>query len=353
MTAPTFLVSSAGRRGELIAILRDVVDTRGGDGAVLTADMSQLVPAAYLGDRHLLVPPCTAAGFVDAMLELCERHGVSDLVPTIDTELPVYAGARDRFVDVGVRVWVSSPEAVEICLDKRRTHHHLSNVGIPVPRQWGPHELDDIPQSAYPLILKPSRGSASVGVRRIEARADGAGVVGEDDVLEQLATGDEHTIDVLVDRAGRVRGSVIRRRLETRAGEVSKGITVDDPRLHRLAAAAVASLPGAYGVLNVQVFADAAGGPAVVTEINARVGGGFPLAWAAGSRMPLWLVQESAGEDPTAELSAQPGVVMLRYDSSVFLTDDVGELGLGRPAGVGEPLSRFAISPSEVVARLR
>jgi len=72
-------------------------------------------------------------------------------------------------------------------------------------------------------------------------------------------------------------------------------------------------------VLNVQIFQDAKTGELNVIEINARFGGGFPLSWAAGSLMPLWLVQELAGETPTASLDWRDQQLMLRYDAAVHL----------------------------------
>ncbi|MFT3873074.1 MAG: ATP-grasp domain-containing protein [Nocardioides sp.] len=77
------------------------------------------------------------------------------------------------------------------------------------------------------------------------------------------------------------------------------------------------SLPGAFGVLNVQIFKDDSGRCRII-EVNARFGGGFPLTWASGCQMPLWLVQECAGEEPSAPLTTRGGLVMLRYDSSIF-----------------------------------
>ena len=66
------------------------------------------------------------------------------------------------------------------------------------------------------------------------------------------------------------------------------GVTVRDEVLMALALDVVSALPGARGVLNVQVFSDADRGFQQVIEINARFGGGFPLSWAAGALMPVW-----------------------------------------------------------------
>ena len=57
-----------------------------------------------------------------------------------------------------------------------------------------------------------------------------------------------------------------------------------------------------------------------VIEVNARFGGGFPLAREAGADFPRWLVEEVAGLPSTArEDGWQDGLVMLRYDAAVFV----------------------------------
>jgi carbamoyl-phosphate synthase large subunit len=131
---------------------------------------------------------------------------------------------------------------------------------------------------------------------------------------------------VLADRDGRCVCAVPRRRIEVRAGEVSKGVTVRSPRLQDLAARICAALPGAFGTITIQVFVD--GEPddpdadLAVIEINARYGGGFPLALEAGAEFPRWQLEELLGLPSTAQADRwRDGLVMLRYDAAVFVDE--------------------------------
>ena len=81
-------------------------------------------------------------------------------------------------------------------------------------------------------------------------------------------------------------------RRELRGGEVSKGITVRRQDMTDAARAIATALPGAVGALCFQAFATQDG--PVVFEINARFGGGFPLAHQAGGRFTRWLMLVSA-----------------------------------------------------------
>jgi len=321
----TVLVSSAGRRVELLRGFRDALAAAGLAGRVLAADRSWYSSAFHEADEGLLVPSCDEDAFVPAVLDLCEKHAVDLIVPTIDPELPVYAAARERFAGAGVTVAVSGPEAVTIAADKVRTHAWLVETGLPTVRQAGVDVVRaDPPGWPFPLVVKPRFGSAGIGVAVVHdaAELDVAARAGEV-VVQEVARGREHTIDLLVDRAGRCVSAVPRRRLEVRAGEVSKAVTVRSSALEDVAARVAERLPGAYGPLTVQVFSDEDGGLAVI-EVNARFGGGFPLAREAGADHPRWLVEEVAGLTSTADRGAwRPGLVMLRYDAAVFV--DEGE----------------------------
>jgi carbamoyl-phosphate synthase large subunit len=253
------------------------------------------------------------------MLSVCARRGVTHLVPTIDTELLMLAEQRDRFASAGVDVWVSDPKTITIAQSKRLTNRWLKERGFPTVDQL---DLSSLPVGWDPpaeLIAKPAGGSSSIGLRRVSSAHDVARLdSGLDYVLETIAHGEEFTVDVMVDREGRCRAAVPRQRLETRAGEVSKGRTATDPHLAGLAAAIAEALPGAYGVLNIQIFRTTDGRLTVI-EINARLGGGFPLTWHAGCQMPLWLVQSGQGLTPSASLGWRGDQVMLRYDRGVYL----------------------------------
>lgn len=316
------LLSSAGRRYALLQIFRRTLADLGFAGEVMAADMSRLSAAFQAADRSFLVPRCTSAEFVPAVLELCRTNEISLVVPTIDTELPVYAAQRDTFARVGTTVAVSSPEAVAIGADKGRTHAWLTGNGFPTVRQAAVQDILAAPGSwNYPFVVKPAGGSSSIGFAIVRDRtqleaATGGGAF----VAQTIAPGVEHTVDVLADRSGRCRCAVPRRRFEVRAGEVSKGMTVRSPALEGLAARICDALPGAYGCLNIQIFQDESTGEMNVIEINPRFGGGFPLAWEAGARFPRWLIEDVLGLPSTATaIGWKDRLVMLRYDDAVFV----------------------------------
>jgi carbamoyl-phosphate synthase large subunit len=61
-------------------------------------------------------------------------------------------------------------------------------------------------------------------------------------------------------------------------------------------------------------------GSAYVHEINARFGGGYPLADHAGASFARWLLEEATegGRTVSAADDWREGVVMIRYDEAVY-----------------------------------
>jgi len=318
------LISSAGRRVGLLACIRDSIASHQSDRSIFTIDSGSSAPATFFSNETSRVPRCTDPDFVDSVLRLCKTYEIDLLIPTIDTELPVYAGAAGSFAELGVTVCISSPSTVEICGNKRRSYEWLLANGFPAVRQTDLRSalLDPI-SWALPLIAKPYAGSASIGVRRIETPLELQALAEKSDgfIVQEIAAGREFTINAYVNRSGECICAIPHWRMEVRAGEVSKGITVKDRRLMDLARGVAEALPGAYGPLNIQCFMDESGVIRVI-EINARFGGGYPLAHRAGGRFTDWLLDELEGRRPSYYDGWMDDLAMLRYDEAIFVPGD-------------------------------
>lgn len=334
----TVLVSSAGRRVELLRGFRRAVAAVGAaPGRVLATDCSWYSSAFHDADEAFLVPRLDDPEFAPRMLELCLKHDVDLVVPTIDTEMAAWVAHREQFAEIGTTISLSHGDVVAISADKQLTNDWLTANGFPTVRQATAEAvLADPGEWAFPVMAKPRFGSAGLGVGVVRDLDELAVVAGRghqmgEIVVQTLAPGVEHTVDILIDEGGRCRCAVPRRRLEVRAGEVSKAVTLRSPVLADLAARIGEALPGAYGVLNVQVFldGDATAQPGElraeqlnVIEINARYGGGFPLSLEAGADFPRWQLEELLGLPSTATPDRwRDGLVMLRYDAAVFVDE--------------------------------
>ncbi|WP_419523240.1 ATP-grasp domain-containing protein [Lentibacter algarum] len=317
------LLTSGGRRVALLRAFRDALASLGTTGKIICADAGPLSSAGEAADVSELVPRCDDPGYVDCLLELCRRHEVDLLVPLIDTELAALAQSRDRFAEVGTVAVASGPQTIAVSNDKRATETFFRDAQIATPRLV-PHARAVAGDHAFPLFIKPTNGSSSIGSRVIgdldELRFYWART--EDPILLEYLEGVEYTVDVYVGLDGTVHCAVPRRRIAVRAGEVSKGITEDVPTIIEAAMLAAGLLPDARGVLTFQCIMGPSGIPSFF-EINARFGGGAPLSIHAGADFPRFLIEEVLGQAPSIPKPPgfDPGVLMLRFDDAVFVPD--------------------------------
>ena len=314
------LFTSAGRRVELVNCFAASAQRLGLDLVTHACDLNpDLSAACHVAAQSFAVPRCDHPDYVASLLSYCERHRIDLLIPTIDPELYPLALARDDFAAIGTKVHVSGPRSIEIVRDKATTMAVLEAHGVPVPRTVRFESAEDFPADwAWPTMIKPSGGSASRGIQVVDSAAALPKTFAEPMIAQQLLKGDEYTVNIFVDAGGELRTAIPHRRLSVRAGEVEKGVTERRADIADIAARLAKALPDAAGVLCFQLIDDRQSGPQVF-EINARFGGGYPLADRAGGRFAERLLAELCGIASTAESAWQEGVTMLRYDAAVFL----------------------------------
>ncbi len=321
MTAQTFrlLVTSAGRRVGLIACFRQAADALGIELAVHACDMQpDLSAACQSADECFAVPGCTAPGYIETLIDYCRANAITALVPTIDPELSGLALARGRFAEAGTFVQVSSPEVIATVRDKQACSDRLAEAGVPVPRSALLASVrGELSDWEFPLFAKPVAGSASRGIEVLHSPEDLRDSYPEPMLLQQLLTGPEYTVSAYIDRSGALLSVIPHLRIGVRAGEVEKGRTVRNPAFEAIARKLVAALPGLRGAICFQLIDDARLGPCVF-EINARFGGGYPLADHAGARYAQSVILESLGQPASASNGWRDGTVMLRYDAAIF-----------------------------------
>jgi carbamoyl-phosphate synthase large subunit len=318
----TVLISSAGRRAQLVSCVRDAGQRLGITTRVVASDAKpELSAAAQLANRAVKVPRCTDPEFIPELLTLCKDERVRLLIPTIDTELPILSAHQAEFAKLGVKVAISSPAVVALARDKEKTAVTLQAAGVATPKTMSAVRYAEQPTALkWPVILKPRGGSSSVGILCPPTFEDAVAAARDEHELiaQELWRGREYTVNMFFDQTGAMRCAIPHWRIETRGGEVSKGRTEDVQVLRTAATKIAGCLVGARAVLCFQAIVDDRN-EAAVFEINARFGGGYPLAHQAGARFTQWLLEESLGLPSTANDQWARGLTMLRYDSAVFI----------------------------------
>ncbi len=316
----TILISSAGRRVELINCFRRAGRQIGIDLHVVAIDADpQWSPACNIADTSYKVPRCLEPDFVPAVLKICQIHRINMVIPTIDTELLTYAAQIEAFASVGTEILVSHPESVRIVRDKYESAVVLRENGINSPKTYNIDEVVSSDSFEYPILLKPIDGSCSNGIMTANSSTELSKLHLDRNnyIAQEICHGREYTINAFYDRSGRCMASVPHHRKFVRSGEVCFAETVRIPEFTEIAQQFSRVFEGLWGNICFQGFIDSKG-IAKIFEINARFGGGYPICDEAGGTFAKWILQDLAGLEPDYHDQWKEGLRMLRYDASVY-----------------------------------
>ena len=284
-------------------------------------DTTKLSSALQLCDKGFLVKPVTDANYIKQLLTIVKTNKVKLLVPTVDLDLKLLAQNRSKFAAIGCCALISTPYVVDVCQDKRKTYRLLLKNGFDTALTMSVQAALSKKKLNWPCFLKPWDGYASRGNAVVNNRKELLFFAKRipNTICQEFVEGTEHTCDVYVDFSMKVRCVVPRKRIEVRAGEVSKGQIVKHPHIMSEAARLVETLGAGPGVITLQLFLTDDGKVKFI-EINPRFGGGVPLSIKAGANFPKWILQELLGKKTNIRLdNFKDSLIMLRYDGEVWL----------------------------------
>lgn len=162
------LILSSGTRNKIVQYFKE---TLSGKGKVICTDMSILAPSIYEADQYYIVPRMTAPGYLDVILDICEKEKIDGVLSLIDPELSLLARNKDKFEAVGTTVIGSSYELCEMSLDKFEMFKWLINHGYKCAKSYMDKEtfFADVAagKAKYPVFVKPARGSASIAISKV------------------------------------------------------------------------------------------------------------------------------------------------------------------------------------------
>jgi carbamoyl-phosphate synthase large subunit len=229
-----------------------------------------------------VLPTASDAAYRAGMLRLCAKARPDAVLSTVEREIPQLLGLRRQLADLGVTTWLPERGAATACGDKARFAAVLVEHGVPTPRTVLPDDLDRAPDGL--LVVKPRHGQGAKGVTVCHTREQARVLcdLTPMPIVQEHIQGREFTADCLIDRGGRA-SVILRYRLVVKGGLAVVTRTFNDPEAAECVRAALTAT-GITGACCVQGFIrEEALGRVVITETNARVGGGFPASVAAGA----------------------------------------------------------------------
>lgn len=294
------LFTCAGRRNYLINYCKQALN---GQGKVLATDMSKLAPAMSDADISLIVPSIYSEDYISELLSIVKEYDINAIISLNDLELPILAHHKQAFADLGAKVIVSDSSVIDICFDKIKTRDFLTSIGLNTPLTFTNYnealQAIEADQLAFPLVLKPRWGSASIGIEFPESLEEfelaykllmiklkktilfeaSKNELDAAILIQQKLNGPEYGMDIVNNLNQEYFTTVVRKKLSMRAGETDKATSVIDQNFSDIGEKISIHLKH-IGNLDCDVFEQ--DGKLYVLELNPRFGGGYPFSHEAG-----------------------------------------------------------------------
>ncbi|MFY1636547.1 ATP-grasp domain-containing protein [Solwaraspora sp. WMMB335] len=217
---------------------------------------------------------------------LARRHGAPDRIVALkEDDLLVGAALRDRWAVPGPRVDDLLPFRDKFLMATR-----VAKAGVPLPEfelisdEQAVHEFAG--RVGWPVIVKPTIGSSSAGVVRIDG-PHGVFPIEEPQLAQAFNPHQIYHVDgvftgerLLVMRASRYLNNC----LDFRSGGMLGSVEESDPAINEIIAEfalrVMCALSDLALVFHLEMFFDAEAGNCAFLEVGARVGGAeIPLLW--------------------------------------------------------------------------
>ncbi len=312
----TIIILSAGTRNKVVQYFSKALE---GHGRVIATDCSKLAPAIYEAGNYHIVPRMDEPGYLEHILELCERERATGILSLIDPELTLLAENKDKFLKIGCTPIVSDPEQVAMCFDKYLMFTFLKEHGFRTAKSYLYRKVfyNDIETGKinFPVFVKPVRGSASININKVNSirEVDLLMDLYEDLMIQEYMDGVEYGADVYIDLiSGEIISIFIKEKIKMRAGETDKAVSVKDETLFALIEEFVRQA-GFRGIIDIDIFK--VNDEYYISEVNPRFGGGYPHAYACGVNIPEFIINNLQGnKNGTVIGHYQENIYMMKYN---------------------------------------
>lgn len=307
------LILSAGRRVELVKHFKDATEKY--KSKVIAADMSETAPALYFADQFELIPRISSDKYVQAIIDISNKHNIKLIVPTIDTELlPLMSNRKEIEDKTEAKILLSNDNFIKLCRDKINFQSDMEKKGFKMPKL-----IEKVTkETTFPIFVKPKSGSSSINAYKIDSYSEFNDLINiiPDPMIQECIIGEEYTIDAFLDFNSKIISIVPRIRLATRSGEILKGKIVKDTAvIEEIKKVLLAYKP--IGHITLQLIKNETG--VYFIEINPRYGGGAPMSINSGANTPEFLLKIMSGESLSYYDEYYDGDIHLRFDNSIII----------------------------------
>lgn len=286
---------------------------------IILGDMDPLAAGFNFADSFYVLPEATDDGFISFISDVISKEKVDVFIPLVDEEIIKSYSLQALFPDL--LILLPELKFSSCVLDKYELIKSLKENNIRYPETFLASE-NSRKQINSPKIVKPrvGRGSRNVLVINSEDELESYLTLfkmSPDSVLvQEKLVGQEFTVSVVVDKAGRVL-AVVPKEIIKKRGITISAVTRRSKKIMDLAIE-IQNKMSANGPFNMQLILTEEGVP-VIFEINPRYSTTIALTIAAGVDELTMLIEDATPAKGLA--SFKSGLVMSRYHEQLYFEE--------------------------------
>lgn len=300
------LLTSVGRRSYLVEYFKEAFN---GERLIYTSNSEMTYPMK-LSDGYFISPLIYQDEYVHEIIKFCKKKNITVVMSLFDIDLFVLAQNEQKFSENGILLLLAPEKSIEICNDKWLTYKAILSLGLTTPKTYKSlFEVEnalEIKEVAFPLILKPRWGMASLGIYIVENKEEltvlynrsekeifnsylkyESSLTSEEPIIiQELLVGKEYGVDILNDLNKQFVTCFAKEKVKMRAGETDLGLTVNSEPFTKISSA-VSKIISHKGILSMDCFL--VNDEIYITEFNCRISGHYPISHISGFNYPIVL----------------------------------------------------------------
>lgn len=312
------LIPNIGRRGYLVKYIKSDSDF---SGKVFVSDCDNTASGLYgINDGAFILPKPVddEVTYIDALLRICLKYDIKIIIPVIDPEIYILSQYRDRFIEKGIFVSVSTKYVLDICYNKLRMNNFLQANNFDIPTTFD--NIDDflrayrIGKIGLPVIVKPIYGSGSADTNVVK-RVEDVNIYFHDGmIIQEFIEGQEYGADIFNNLKGEPIRCVIKKKISMRSGETDKSITKKNAVLQKKLINLGQSLNHICNLDCDFIYRD---NKAYILDLNPRLGGGYPATHEAGVNLLKLTIELANGKNVNADFDDYQENLLIMKEVSV------------------------------------
>ena len=310
--------------GPGIAVIRGLKESKKYNIRIVGLVYEILEPGIYMDDLvdKIYQIPVPSSGF-DQMLErlkyIQQKENLDVIIPNFDAELMTFIKLSPVLNNMGIKMLIPNQEQFE-----ERLKGNLSKFGIrhkiSVPKSKTVFTLEEMEEALnnfeFPVVVKGKFYDANIAYNKEQCETYFFKISakwGAPIILQQFINGNEFNITALGDGKGNMLGAVaMRKTFLTDKGKAWAGISLDDPKLIKLAHDIIKKTEWPGG-MEIELIKEQKTNKLYLLEINPRFPAWIYLAIGCGQNHPDMLIDFLIKGETKKIKNYDSGKMFIRY----------------------------------------